>query len=95
MVRTFDKNTPRIILRTILRYFALFSMFTCPQLKLCNYFLDERLKTLKIKLKSNLQVAAINRKCKYYTIDNVVNDLKVKWIRIRIKRTLCVALLLI
>ena len=37
-------------------------MFTCPQLKLCNFFLDERLKMFKIKLKSNLQVAAIYKK---------------------------------
>ena len=29
----------------------LVSMFTCPQLKLCNSFLDERLKIFKIKLK--------------------------------------------
>ena len=37
------------------------SMFTFQQLKLCNSYLDERLKMFKMKLKSNLQVAAINQ----------------------------------
>ena len=53
----------------------------------------------KIKLKSNLVVAAINKNvnCKYYTIDNVINDLKVKWITInhlRIKRMCCIVTVL-
>ena len=51
------------------------SVFTYPQLKLCKYVLDERLKLFTIKLKSNFQVAAIKKKKN--TIDNsTINDLK-------------------
>ena len=50
-------------------------MFTSPELKLCNSFLDEGyLKMFKIKLKSNLEGGAINKKCKYY--NNIVQCYK-------------------
>ena len=32
-----------------------------------------------------MKVAAINTKCTHYTIDNVINDLKVKWMTIKDK----------